>query len=195
MKTGPSSLNPNAASYVPICKRSTSDVNRELNSARELNSENEAVWFGHQPDNTLTQGQHLNISQSHVHSPNAMRAAEFAKWKDHRGGEFYASTSQYQNILPEKPNFDDFDMDLAYLQMTFPGISEESLSDVYLANICDLDAAVDMIHQLEIHPGDSPTKLPDTLDIGDVPEFGSSSEVESQRVKNVTADTEASTSR
>ncbi|KAH6774250.1 hypothetical protein C2S51_012654 [Perilla frutescens var. frutescens] len=179
MKTGgSSSLNPYAASYVPLFKRGAADVNKE----------NEVGHYGHRPVNTFPQGQHQNVSQSHPQSAGATQTAEYSKWKDHRSNEFVASTSQYPNEMPGKPNVDeDFDMDLAYLQMTFPGISEESLSDVYLANKCDLDSAVDMLNQLEIHPDDSSDKLPDTLDIGDVPEKAS------QEAKNATT-TGASTS-
>lgn len=47
---------------------------------------------------------------------------------------------------------------------------------------------------LQIYPDDSSDKLPETLDIGDVPESGSSSEVAPQKVKNVTAVAGASSS-
>ncbi|KAK6129721.1 hypothetical protein DH2020_036522 [Rehmannia glutinosa] len=188
MKPGSSSLNPYAASYVPLFRRGVTNVS----SGQELNSGIEVVWFGHQPDNTLPQGQHQNVSQSYGHSA-AIQTAEFSKRKDHHGGEFFASTSQYPNAI--QPNFDEeFDMDLAYLQMTFPGISYESLSDVYSASKFDLDAAVDMLNQLEIYPDDSSDKLPDTLDIGDVPESVSVGELASQKVKNPTAEGGASTS-
>ncbi|KAL0407780.1 UNVERIFIED_CONTAM: Polyadenylate-binding protein-interacting protein 6 [Sesamum radiatum] len=191
MKTTASSLNPYAASYVPLSKRGVADVNREFSSAQELNRGSDPVWFGHQPKNTLPQGQHQNISDSYA---SAVQTAEFSKQKDHHGGEFFASTSQYPNEVPEKSNFDD-DMDLAYLQMTFPGISYDSLHDVYLANNHDLDAAVDMLNQLEIYPDDSSDKLPDTLDIGDVPESGFVGELASEEVKNGTVEAGASTSR
>ncbi|KAL3844127.1 hypothetical protein ACJIZ3_001530 [Penstemon smallii] len=150
MKKGASSLNPYATSYVPLSKRGAVDgKSKYINSTQELQSGNETVWYGHQPDNTLTRGQHQTVPQSYV-GAGAFRAADFSKSKDHHGGEFYASSSHYQNEMPEKSNFDeDSDMDLAYLLMTYPGISEESLSDVYLANRCDLDAAVDMLNQLE----------------------------------------------
>jgi len=80
---------------------------------------------------------------------------------------------------------EDYDMDLAYLQMTFPGLSEESLFDVYVANKGDLESAVDMLNQLEHYSGDSLENLPDTLDIGDVSEAGSSSELSALKLKNV----------
>lgn len=153
MKTG-SSLNPYAASYVPLFKRGAADVNKEFGSAQGFSSENAVGQVGYRPVNTFPQGQHQYVSQSHPQSAGATatQTAEYPKWKDHRSSEFVASTSQY----PEKPSFDeDSDMDLAYLQMIFPGISEQSLSDVYQANRCDLDSAVDMLNQLEVLLGNS----------------------------------------
>ncbi|XP_042062203.1 polyadenylate-binding protein-interacting protein 6-like [Salvia splendens] len=167
MKTG-SSLNPYAAAYVPLFKRGPADLTKEFGSPQEFNSGNEAGQkFGYHPVNLFPRGQHPNVYQSHSQSPGAPQTAEYPKWKDNRSSEFFASTSQY----PEKQSFDvDSDMDLAYLQMIFPGISDESLSDVYQANRCDLDSAVDMLNQLEVQHDDSTDKLPDTLDIGDVPD-------------------------
>lgn len=137
MKKGSPSLNPYAASYVPLFKRGAADLNQGFNSVQELNA--------------LPQGQHQHTSHSYAHSGGVIQTAEFPKFQDHCVGEPFASTSQYPNESPEKSNLDEyFDMDLAYLQMTFPGISEESLSDVYLANRCDLDSAIDMLHQLEV---------------------------------------------
>ena len=46
---------------------------------------------------------------------------------------------------------EEFNMDLEYLRMTFPGLSIESLLDVYMANNRDLEAAVDMLDQLEVN--------------------------------------------
>ncbi|CAA0838354.1 Polyadenylate-binding protein-interacting protein 6 [Striga hermonthica] len=157
MKAGSSSsLNPYAASYVPLFKRGVANANNGLSPTQELNSGNEFVWSGHQPSTLFA---------------SAIQTGEGSRRKSQHGGggEFLASTSQYPN--PIQPSFDEeFDMDLAYLQMNFPGISDESLSDVYLANRCDLEAAVDMLHQLEVYPDDSLDKLPESLDIGDVSE-------------------------
>ncbi|KAL1562210.1 polyadenylate-binding protein-interacting protein 6-like [Salvia divinorum] len=167
MKTG-SSLNPYAAAYVPLFKRGPADLTKEFGSPQDFSSGNEVGQkFGYQPVNMFPRGQHPNVSQSYWHSPGAPQTSEYPKWKDNRSSEFVASSSQYR----KKPSFDDdFDMDLAYLQMTFPGVSDESLSDVYQANRCDLDSALDMLNQLEVQHDDSSDKLPDTLDIGDVPD-------------------------
>ncbi|KAL3633457.1 hypothetical protein CASFOL_022219 [Castilleja foliolosa] len=185
MKTGTSSLNPYAASYVPLFRRGPTYVNNEFRPGQELNTGNETTWFGHQPNNSSP---HQNVPLNY-----GQTSAEASNRKDTHAGEFFASSSQ-NHAIPQR--FDEeFDMDLAYLQMMFPGISDESLSDVYLASICDLDAAVDMLNQLDqIDLGDSVGKLPDTLDIGDVPESVSVSEPGSRNVKNLTAETGASTS-
>ncbi|CAA2960748.1 polyadenylate-binding -interacting 5-like [Olea europaea subsp. europaea] len=183
MKGGASSLNPYAASYIPLSKRGGTDESKDFKIlANQLESGNHSVWFGHEPNRMWTQGQHQNPSQSYVHGAESVQVAQISNTKDHPGGEFYASSSFNPHEMSGKSSFsEESDMDLAYLQMTFPGISEESLSDVYLANKGDLDSTVDMLNQLEIYPEFS-EKLPDTLDIGDVPESGSSSEVASQNV-------------
>ncbi|KAF5774049.1 putative polyadenylate-binding protein-interacting protein 5/6 [Helianthus annuus] len=54
--------------------------------------------------------------------------------------------------------------------MVFPGVSDESLSSVYTACNGDIEAAVEMLSQLELHSGDFTENLPDSLDIGDVSE-------------------------
>ncbi|KAG9459342.1 hypothetical protein H6P81_003850 [Aristolochia fimbriata] len=47
---------------------------------------------------------------------------------------------------------DEFEYDLAFLAATFPGVSDQSLADVYFANDGDLDAAIEMMNQLENLP-------------------------------------------
>ncbi|KAG4116007.1 hypothetical protein ERO13_D04G088301v2 [Gossypium hirsutum] len=44
---------------------------------------------------------------------------------------------------------EEFDMDLEYLRMMFPGLSNDSVLDVYMANNGDLEATIDMLNQLE----------------------------------------------
>ncbi|KAF7830225.1 polyadenylate-binding protein-interacting protein 5-like [Senna tora] len=81
---------------------------------------------------------------------------------------------------------------MEYLRMAFPGISDQSLVDVYIVNRGDLDAAIDMLSQLEFDNVESSGSLPETLDIGDVSEFGSSADSAPLKLKTVAA--EASTS-
>ncbi|WZZ36932.1 polyadenylate-binding protein-interacting protein 6 [Brassica napus] len=64
----------------------------------------------------------------------------------------------------------EMDVDIEFLLATFSDLSYESISDVYLANNGDLDATIEMLTQLEIFSNEAEEYLPDTLDIGDVPE-------------------------
>lgn len=151
MKPGESSLNPYAAAYVPLFKQGVADQSTDFNAVQASQTRNGNVWRGHQPANTWTQGQNQNVYQNHGHSGAAYQAPGASRWRDSYANQFYASSSQYVPDMSGKSNTsDDMDMDIAYLQMTFPGISEESLSDVYTANNYDLDAAVDMLNQLEV---------------------------------------------
>lgn len=142
MKTGASSLNPYAASYVPLSRRGAAAGNGNDFNKSKANNGSENVWCGH---HSVNDQQHQHVSQRKL--PNA----EFNMWRGHHSGEFYASPAHHPNGVPETSNnYEQEFMDLAYLQMNFPGVSEDSLSDVYLANMCDLEASIDMLDQLEV---------------------------------------------
>ncbi|KAL1829338.1 hypothetical protein ACET3Z_007750 [Daucus carota] len=138
MKGGTSSLNPYAASYIPLSRRGISDGNKDFEITTNASKSGDE---GLQPATTHNQ---------------------------------YQMAPQSYSIQEKHKSDDDSDMDLTYLQMTFPGVSDDSLSDVYLINKGDLDATVDMLNQLELYQTDYSENLPDTLDIGDVAESGSS---------------------
>ncbi|XP_051129266.1 polyadenylate-binding protein-interacting protein 6-like [Andrographis paniculata] len=142
MKTGTSSLNPYAASYIPLFKRVAAAAEAD-NPAKDSNSRGKEVV-------RLTHERRAIATQTY----NLMKQKE-----DHRG---FTWTSPPSNL--------NEDADISYLRMNFPGISNESLHGVYFASNCNLDAAVDMLNQLENVAEDSLDILPDTLDIGDVPE-------------------------
>ncbi|KAK1375862.1 polyadenylate-binding protein-interacting protein 5 [Heracleum sosnowskyi] len=169
MKGATSSLNPYAAAYIPLSKRGISDGNKDFELTASKSGDE-----GPQPASATTHTQYQKAPQSYnVHGT----VSEDPKLK----GQTYGSSSLYPDEITEKHKLDDdSDMDLTYLQMTFPGVSDESLSDVYLINKGDLDATVDMLNQLELYT-DYSENLPDTLDIGDVAESGSSS----YKLKNV----------
>ncbi|CAA2979652.1 polyadenylate-binding -interacting 5-like [Olea europaea subsp. europaea] len=119
----------------------------------------------------------------------------FLKLKDHCGGELYASSSHNQNVMDEQFTLEEvFDMDLAYLQMRFPDIAKDCLSEVYLASNFDTESAIDMLNQLEQSPVDLSEKLPESLYIDDVLESASYRELPLQKLKNVTGESGASTS-
>ncbi|KAM3378812.1 polyadenylate-binding protein-interacting protein 6-like [Capsicum galapagoense] len=170
MKTGTSTLNPYAESYVPISKRGAPDGNKEARSPKEFKSGSEAVWLA------------SGVTAARNQYPTPQSADQY-KLKGHSA---YGSPSHSPvGSMGKRVLGEESYMDLAYLQMTFPGMSDESLSEVYLANKCDLDAAVDMLNQLEIYSGDYSEQLPDTLDIGDVSDLGISGESSSQKLKTV----------
>lgn len=167
MKARSSSLNPYATSYIPLSRRGPT-ATQETKGYKST---------------------YENTTQNHGASVVVSEGPESLKLKNHSGFEsaYGSSSSSSAAELAGKQAMDiDHDMNLAYLQMTFPGVSDESLSSVYLANRGDMEATVDMLNQLEVHSGDFSENLPDSLDIGDVSEAGSSSsEGGSQKMKKV----------
>lgn len=169
MKTGTSSLNPYAESYVPISKRVAPDGNNEARSPKEFKSGSEHVWLAP-----------MTAVRNQQQTP---KIADHYKLKDFSA--YGSSSNSPVGSMGKEVLGEESYMDLAYLQMTFPGMSDESLSEVYIANSCDLDAAVDMLNQLELYSGDYSEKLPDSLDIGDVSDSGFSGDSSSQKLKTV----------
>ncbi|XP_076917504.1 polyadenylate-binding protein-interacting protein 5-like [Bidens hawaiensis] len=163
MKARSSTLNPYATSYIPLSRRGPTDETKSY-------------------DHGIT-----TLSQSPRYSENhdaVTESPESLKLKNHSGFGSYGSSSHTAELTGKQADV-DHDMNLAYLQMVFPGVSEESLSSVYTACRGDIEAAVEMLSQLKLHSGDFTENLPDSLDIGDVSEAGSSSEGGSQKLKKV----------
>nr|XP_043628873.1 polyadenylate-binding protein-interacting protein 5 [Erigeron canadensis] len=170
MKARVSSLNPFATSYIPLSRRGTTDESK-----------------GYDPGNT-TLNQSLGYFENQDTSAALPESSESLKLKSHSGFESFESygSSSHSAELAGKQALDvDHDMNLAYLQMNFPGVSHESLSSVYTACGGDMEATIEMLNQLELHSDDFTENLPDSLDIGDVSEAGSSSEGGSQKLKKV----------
>ncbi|KAM7275167.1 hypothetical protein ACFE04_017033 [Oxalis oulophora] len=167
MKPGASTLNPYAASYIPLSARSTTmsttvEVPKLVpeEPRNYADSHSAAAYFG------------AAAAADNRNHANSFRNANSPK---NYPATFGSPSSQYPNAVD-----DEFEMDLEYLSMQFPGLSVQSLADVYMANSGDLDGTLDMLSQLEYD------NLPETLDIGDISESGSS------KLKNVVG--EASTS-
>ncbi|KAF9681171.1 hypothetical protein SADUNF_Sadunf06G0197800 [Salix dunnii] len=176
-----STLNPYAAAYIPLSKRDS--TNRIENPGWTVQGGNPNVWYGSAEHN----------AQVRQNDKGLFSVPEMSALKSQSGYGSYGSSSQNLYGVTGKETIDEeFEMDLEYLRMNFPGISDESLTGVYMANNGDVDAATDMLNQLELDPLDSSGDLPDTLDIGDVYEPRPSAEVSS--VKPKTAGGEASTS-
>ncbi|KAL0856260.1 hypothetical protein Bca101_061413 [Brassica carinata] len=83
-----------------------------------------------------------------------------------QGGKGSSPGSHVNDDDPEM----DMEMEMEFLLTSFSGLSDESIRDVYLANNGDLDETIEMLTQLEIYSNEAEEYLPDTLDIGDVPE-------------------------
>ncbi|TYG77071.1 hypothetical protein ES288_D03G165600v1 [Gossypium darwinii] len=158
MKPEVSSLNPCAASYIPLAKR-------EGSIAKDIKAGNESAWFDHS-------------SRSNASLESAIPGI----------GNHLGEMSGEQ-IMDE-----EFDMDLEYLRMMFPGLSNDSVLDVYMANNGDLEATIDMLNQLEMYTVESSDTLPDTLDIGDISESISSANCGTLKLKNVAGEIGASSS-
>ncbi|KAI4337378.1 hypothetical protein L6164_015803 [Bauhinia variegata] len=185
MKPGVSSLNPYAASYVPLSKREAAD--RTYVAGNDFKSHNGTALF------QTPQFMDQHVLDSNAYATRKLASPEVLHVKSQPASSSYSPSSQNVTEMTEKQMLDEeSEMDLEYLRMTFPGISDQSLADVYMVNRCDLEAAIDMLSQLEFDGVESSRSLPETLDIGDVSESGSSGDSTSLKLKNVAV--EASTS-
>jgi len=131
MKGARFSLNPYAASYVPLHRRGAPDDNKANGSTESGYPNGNQTLYEKSSHN-------LEIAEDSIPKGNTFNPSNGS------------SSSQNPNEVTEKKGFDEeYEMDMAYLSMTFPGISDESLADVYKANNCDLEATVDMLNELE----------------------------------------------
>ncbi|KAB2076623.1 hypothetical protein ERO13_A06G047900v2 [Gossypium hirsutum] len=143
MKPGVSSLNPYAASYIPLAKREASDNV----TAKDIKHSNENAWF--KPSSHFAYNPHSSNASlgSSAYGTEKHQVAEGSAVKSHPA---HGSLMHNPGEMTDKQIVDEeFDMDLEYLRMSFPGLSNESLLDVYLANDGDFEATVDMLNQLE----------------------------------------------
>ncbi|ESQ41102.1 hypothetical protein EUTSA_v10014836mg [Eutrema salsugineum] len=157
MKPGAFELNPDAASYVPLSKRvDISDMDG---------------WVFVNQATHVVQGQQISFAGVQVSMPKKPSSSEMA----------------YKEIRDDDLDMEmDIDMDIEYLLVTFSGLSQESVTDVYLANSGDLEATIEMLNQLEIYSNEAQESLPETLDIEDISESGPSTSKASKQ-KSVAA--------
>lgn len=145
MKPLGSSLNPYATSYIPLSKREANKTFIAENSSKDSIGSNFPGHSEHYMHNPPYENipPHLNMRHGEK-APVTVTSAV----KNH---PFHGSFSQQISDLTEMEMLDrEIYMDLEFLQASFPGLSEQSLSDVYFANKGDLDAAIDMLSQLEV---------------------------------------------
>ncbi|KAG6643857.1 hypothetical protein I3843_08G016400 [Carya illinoinensis] len=183
----PSSLNPYAESYIPLSKRDANDSTYV--TARVSKIDNECVQFG-----GPVQLHHKASIDSKSHGTEKVPSPEVFTLKSQPVHAYVPSAQNVNQVTDKQISDEEYDMDLEYLQMSFPGISVQSLTDVYLANKGDLDATMDMLNQLEFYSLETSEILPDTLDIGDVSEFGSSVDCASLKLKNIGGEANAASS-
>ncbi|GAV87553.1 CUE domain-containing protein [Cephalotus follicularis] len=185
MKPGLSTLNPYAASYIPLAKREAFDkIDTAKVTTDHSRSGGDTVLFG----STESRYHGKAFMNSNAFGSHKIPIPEVSIPKIHLAHGYYGSS--YQN--PNEMTDEESEMDLEYLRMTFPGISDQSLTDVYVANRGDLEATIDMLSQLEHDIIESSENLPDTLDIGDVSESGLSVDPASWKLKNATSEANAS---
>ncbi|XP_057968695.1 polyadenylate-binding protein-interacting protein 5-like [Malania oleifera] len=179
MKPGMSSLNPYAASYIPLSKREAKDENISSVVAMENSLKNETSCSKSPPE--VQKDPKQKCPQPYESFDlNICGIEELLTGEDLKKGQQNPTDHMGKQFVDE-----DFEMDLAYLASIFPGVSEQSISDVYSANGGDLDASMDMLTQLEPYPVDVSKHLPDSLDIGDVSELKYSGEGSSVKLKSV----------
>ncbi|KAK6912684.1 hypothetical protein RJ641_022285 [Dillenia turbinata] len=169
MKTAKSCLNPYAASYVPLASRKVDDYE-------------------------FTKSTSNNLIYSDAHGTDKQHVTDSFILKGQSSRDYCGSTSHNQNETAKGQIVDEeFEMDIAYLQMTFPVLSEDSLAGVYLANSGDLEATIDMLTQLEleIYGADDPQNLPGSLTAGEVSDSAPCAELASLKLKIVADDTAA----
>lgn len=145
MKQRGSSLNPYAACYIPVARREA-DGGTSV-AYNDYKSYEGPVGF--QTPQHPTQDQHIFHLSTHASQKLSTSQAYHVKSQPQSSSSGSAVQGAVQMI--DKQLLDeDSDMDLEYLRMTFPGISDQSLYDVYLVNGRDLDAAIDMLSLLEV---------------------------------------------
>ncbi|XP_010541637.1 PREDICTED: polyadenylate-binding protein-interacting protein 5-like [Tarenaya hassleriana] len=138
----PGVLNPYAASYIPLSKREGYAGDGEL-------------FYTQRPMHIAPQSQQIHVSRDYGEAQGV---------KSYPGSE--VSVPKQSSDMTHKQMRDEdleMDMDVEFLLMIFPGLSHESIADVYLANNGDIEAAMDMLTQLETYSSE-PESLPDTLD-------------------------------
>ncbi|GMH10822.1 hypothetical protein Nepgr_012663 [Nepenthes gracilis] len=161
MKPGQSTLNPYAESYIPLAKR-------------EVNGNN-------QDNKTMLEGNVAPDTNGNQTLPTTVDSKVNNQEIDHSGD---IPSQNPLEMAENKLSDEEFEMHLAFLQMTFPDLSDQSLIDFYSANRGDLYATVDMLSHLESHTVDAADNLPDALDIGDVSGPISTGECSSAKVKH-----------
>ncbi|KAJ0248552.1 Polyadenylate-binding protein-interacting protein 6 [Hirschfeldia incana] len=158
MKPGGSALNPHAAAYIPLSKREGASAKPAATTHHHVQYQPCGASYGY--DGVQGMG---SFPGSQMYMPTK-------------------TTTTYSSDKKMRDEDLEMDMEFEYLLATFSALSQESINDVYLANNGDLDATIEMLNQLEIYSTEAQEYLPDTLDIGDVPETTTPSSAPEQTI-------------
>lgn len=117
-----SSLNPNAAAFVPASKREASGES--------------SVSFNHDMSHGIPQKTTQNLSTSQACNVKSQSEASSS-----------GATVQGESQMLD----DESEMDLDFLRMQFSNVSDQSLIDAYMFHGRDVDATMDMLNYLEVN--------------------------------------------
>jgi hypothetical protein len=133
-----SSLNPNAELYIPLNKKEAKDENdiSGLTTEGSLKNGYKTTWSSCPPKGNS------GIDQSYLQADADCDIHGFKGLLI--GSDFTEKGLQGSSELTKKHC-----VDLAYLEIMFPNMSEQSLADVYSVNGGDLEASIDMLNELE----------------------------------------------
>ena len=135
MKQAMSSLNPNAALYVPLRKQETAE-----DSLKNVGKTTGSNFLPNGP---------IGVDRSYLQADADYDIPDLNGLLI--GNDFTKKGVQNLSELIKKHSIDeDSEMDLAYLAIMFPNMSEQSLADVYSVNGGDVEASVDMLNELEV---------------------------------------------
>jgi len=144
VKQGMSSLNPNAELYIPLNKQEAKDENEVsgLTTEDSLKDGYKTTWYSCPPKgNSGIDESYLQAdADCEVHGFKGLLIDNDSTEK----GVHSSSELTKKHCIEEDP-----EMDLIYLAVMFPNLSEQSLADVYSVNGGDLEASIDMLNELE----------------------------------------------
>lgn len=148
MTSGISSLNPHAVSYIPLAKRVVTDIKNISfleGTTKTAGISNTTLSVSHG-----AQGQYQKSIYDLHESESVPSSGDIAS-RSHPAAA-HGSSSQNPTVFSDNQMSDmEFEMDMDYLQMSFPNLSHQFIVDVYLENDRDLESAVDMLNHIEVN--------------------------------------------
>ncbi|KAK9741737.1 hypothetical protein RND81_03G124900 [Saponaria officinalis] len=165
------SLNPDAAEFVPFSLRASSgkqilDNSEPSISANSDDDEARQYWQQQLPDditpdfNVVAEELSLEPLSLHHHTnatpfddPLSTTSAGNPWDMNLLASEGSSFRGSAKHVIPKNPDVNPVD----FLASQFPGFAVESLAEVYFANCCDLNLTFDMLTQLELQVVDGVT--------------------------------------